>query len=49
MDFEWDAAKAASNRRKHGISFEEASTVFMDPYALTDPDEKHSEDEKIET
>ena len=29
-DFEWDARKAASNVRKHGVSFEEASTVFAD-------------------
>jgi uncharacterized DUF497 family protein len=42
MEFEWDAAKAAANLRKHRVSFEEASTVFMDPYALTDPDEAHS-------
>jgi len=30
-DFEWDDAKAAANRAKHGVAFEEASTVFADP------------------
>ena len=35
-DFEWDSRKAASNSRKHGVSFEEASTVFADAeYLLT--------------
>lgn len=33
--FEWDPAKAASNLRKHGVSFEEAARVFSDPFALT--------------
>jgi len=33
--FEWDPAKAASNVRKHGISFEVATRVFSDPYAIT--------------
>ncbi|GAA0243860.1 BrnT family toxin [Rhodanobacter caeni] len=31
MDFEWDDAKAALNLRKHGIAFEEAARVFLDP------------------
>jgi uncharacterized DUF497 family protein len=31
MRFEWDEAKNLSNRRKHGVSFEEASAVFLDP------------------
>ena len=48
MEFEWDAGKAASNRRKHGVSFEEAATVFADPYALTDPDPVHSVEEDRE-
>ena len=30
-EFEWDVGKAASNRRKHGVSFDEAETVFADP------------------
>jgi uncharacterized DUF497 family protein len=33
--FEWDIEKAKSNEKKHGILFEEASTVFADPYSLT--------------
>ena len=36
MRFEWDAAKAAINLRKHAISFEIAARVFADPFALTD-------------
>ncbi len=43
--FEWDAMKAKANLRKHKVSFEEAKTVFDDPYLLTYPDEKHSKDE----
>ncbi len=34
MDFSWDDRKAASNLRKHGVSFGEAATVFADPLAL---------------
>ena len=41
--FEWDRRKAASNRRKHGVSFEEALTVFADPLARIFEDEGHSE------
>ena len=40
--FEWDAAKAASNVAKHGISFHEAITVFGDPLSSTFPDPEHS-------
>jgi len=36
--FEWDAAKAAGNLRKHGVSFETAMRVFADPLALTEQD-----------
>jgi uncharacterized protein len=43
--FEWDARKAAVNRTKHGVSFEEAATVFGDPDALDGPDLRHSETE----
>jgi uncharacterized DUF497 family protein len=43
--FEWDARKAAANRTKHGVSFEEAATVFGDPDALDGPDLHHSERE----
>ena len=42
MDFEWDAYKAKSNLKKHGVSFELAITVFDDPSALIAPDPKHS-------
>lgn len=40
MEFEWDPEKAASNERKHGVNFVEASTVFGDPLEVTiaDPD-----------
>lgn len=40
--FEWDAAKAASNLRKHDVAFEEARTVFEDDEALLMPDSEHS-------
>lgn len=40
--FEWDAEKAESNRCKHRVSFDEASTVFGDPLALLMPDPDHS-------
>ena len=38
MRFEWDAVKAESNRRRHGVSFETAVRVFADPFALTEQD-----------
>jgi len=41
--FEWDKHKAKSNLTKHGVSFEEASTVFGDPLSLTIPDPAHSQ------
>ena len=40
--FEWDSAKAAANLRKHGVSFDEARTVFEDEEALLMPDPDHS-------
>ncbi len=40
--FEWDKKKAAETLRKHGISFEEASTVFYDPLSATFDDPDHS-------
>lgn len=42
MQFEWDPTKAARNLAKHGVSFNEASTVFGDPLAGTILDPKHS-------
>jgi uncharacterized DUF497 family protein len=46
MHFEWDSAKAAKNLRKHRVSFEEASSVFHDPLAVTGADPDHSEGEE---
>lgn len=42
MKFEWDEAKNRSNRKKHGVSFEEAAYVFADPFAVSIPDDEHS-------
>jgi len=49
LSFEWDPGKAAINALKHGITFEEAKTVFHDEYALLidDPDHSKSEDRFI--
>jgi hypothetical protein len=46
MQCEWDDAKAAENLRKHGVSFEEAETVFADPLSKTLPDPTHSAGEE---
>ena len=43
--FEWDTDKAVSNLRKHGVSFDEAMTVFADSDALDGPDLTHSANE----
>ena len=43
--FEWDDAKARSNARKHGVSFEEAVSAFADWFQITRPDPLHSTDE----
>lgn len=45
MRFEWDLTKARTNLRKHGVSFEEASTVFYDELAATGADPDHSDGE----
>nr|WP_263402986.1 BrnT family toxin [Pseudanabaena sp. UWO311] len=42
MKFQWDSDKASSNNKKHGVSFEEAVTVFGDPLASTISDPNHS-------
>lgn len=42
---EWDDAKVEINARKHGVSFEEAESVFDDIFARVIPDDKHSEEE----
>jgi uncharacterized DUF497 family protein len=46
LHFEWDPAKAAANLKKHGVSFEDAQTVFADEYAqlIDDPDHSETED-----
>jgi uncharacterized protein len=46
IKFEWDPSKAISNRRKHGVSFDEAQSVFYDEFALQFFDDEHSEDEE---
>lgn len=45
MKFEWDTAKAKANVRKHGVSFDEAGSAFLDQLALSGPDPDHSMDE----
>jgi uncharacterized DUF497 family protein len=49
VKFEWDPQKAEQNQKKHGISFEEASTVFFDPLSATfdDPDHSVGEDRYV--
>lgn len=42
IKFEWDAAKARSNKKKHGVSFEEAQSVFYDEFAVQFFDEDNS-------
>ena len=44
--FEWDAKKARINLEKHRVSFEEAQTIFADPFLVTFPDEFHSQTEE---
>jgi uncharacterized protein len=48
MKFEWDNNKAQVNVDKHGVSFEEAQTVFADPLAAIFDDEGHSDEESRE-
>lgn len=51
MQFEWDPEKAQKNLAKHGVSFDEASSVFGDPLAVTidDPDRSHEEQRFLTT
>ena len=44
--FEWDEEKANRNDAKHGVTFEEAKTVFNDPFAMTVSDPDHSDEEE---
>jgi len=46
LDFQWDKNKAASNHNKHGVTFDEAATVFGDYLSMTFPDFEHSIDEE---
>lgn len=46
LTFEWDEEKARENLHKHHISFQEAKTVFDDPFLWTFPDPDHSDDEE---
>ncbi len=46
IKFEWDAAKATANIKKHGVSFEEAQSVFYDEFAVQFFDEEHSTSEE---
>ena len=48
VTFEWVARKAAANFKKHGVTFEDGSSVFFDPLAITFPDPDHSLDERRE-
>ena len=45
MNFEWDPEKANTNLRKHGVTFQEAATVFEDVLSMTYYDPDHSQDE----
>jgi uncharacterized DUF497 family protein len=49
MEFEWDPKKAEKNFKKHGVTFQEAATVFGDPLAITfqDPDHSVKEDRQL--
>ncbi|HET9588454.1 MAG TPA: BrnT family toxin [Anaerolineales bacterium] len=44
-EFDWDPAKARQNLKKHGVSFERAARIFLDPFAISIFDERHSESE----
>ena len=46
FNFEWDPAKAKANLKKHGVSFEHATSVFRDPRALSFFDREHSDDDE---
>ena len=46
MRFEWNARKATANLPKHGVSFDEAASVFFDPLSATGDDPDHSQDDR---
>lgn len=45
IEFHWDKIKARQNLRKHGVSFEEATSAFYDPFSITIIDDEHSREE----
>jgi uncharacterized DUF497 family protein len=47
IDFEWDTGKAVSNRKKHGVSFEEAQSVFYDDFAVQFFDEDSASEDRF--
>ncbi|MEK6753736.1 MAG: BrnT family toxin [Chloroflexota bacterium] len=44
-NFDWDPVKAKQNLQKHGVSFERAARIFIDPFAISIYDDEHSENE----
>jgi uncharacterized DUF497 family protein len=44
-EFDWDPVKARQNLQKHGVSFERVARIFLDPFAISIFDEKHTESE----
>ena len=46
LNFEWEEEKSKANFKKHKVNFDEATTVFIDPFSITIPDSDHSEDEQ---
>jgi uncharacterized DUF497 family protein len=46
LNFEWDEEKAKANFKKHRVSFDEGTTVFIDPFSMTISDPNHSVDEQ---
>lgn len=46
LEFEWNPDKAEANRKKHGVSFEEASSAFYDPLHVVIEDPRHSQAEE---
>jgi uncharacterized DUF497 family protein len=47
MEFEWDSKKADTNKRKHGVTPQEGTTVFGDPLAITFADPDHSDKDNL--
>jgi hypothetical protein len=46
LNFEWDEEKAETNLKKHRVGFDEATTLFIDPFSITIPDPDHSVNER---